>query len=423
MKQPRLLHGEHLPPRIAYQKLFGFLPPLPFSPGRGRPRTNPNALLRCFVYRCLRRLPTLSDLTFALAENPSLVEAVGFDPLKPLPSLERFSAWMRTTPNATLQRLRLTLVSQLLQTGAIRGETVALDSCPVPAPVRQNNLKTSVKDRFNKERFPPNDPQARLGVYRSYASPTRNIAYFWGYRNHVAVDYHSELPLTEQTHPANQHESRFAIPLLQSCAQQLSLPLRLVCADSAYNSEKILAFIFQQLAAQPVIAPNARYQPNPDFRVQGQNVICPANLEMAPRGRMTPKKTGITYKQFSCPLYYRKTTLQRYLICPANHPKFFSQKGCNFLLRLHPSWRSRIDSSSSDFATHYKKRTSVERLFSRLLALVMQQPTVRGLGAIRNHCTIAHIAVLLVATAAHHLGHPDKLAFVRSFVPNFLIDR
>ena len=77
---------------------------------------------------------------------------------------------------------------------------------------------------------------------------------------------------------------------------------------------------------------------------------------------MTPKKTGITYKQFSCPLYYRKTTLQRYLICPANHPKFFSQKGCNFLLRLHPSWRSQIDSSSSDFATHYKKRTSVERL-------------------------------------------------------------
>lgn len=50
-------------------------------------------------------------------------------------------------------------------------------------------------------------------------------------------------------------------------------------------------------------------------------------------------------------------------------------------------------------------------------------PTVRGLGAILNHCTIAHISVLLVATAAHHLGHSDKLAFVRSFVPNFLIDR
>ena len=282
MKQPRQLHGEHLPPRIAYEKLFDFLPRLPCTAGRGRPRTDPNSLLRCFVYRCLRRLPTLSDLTLALAENPSLVEAVGFDPLGPLPSLERFSAWMRTTPNATLQRVRLALVGRLLQTGAISGETAALDSCPVPAPVRQNNLKTSVKDRFNKERFPTNDPQARLGVYRSYASPTRNIAYFWGYRNHVAVDFHSELPLLEQTHPANQHESRFAIPLLAACNQQLSLPLRLVCADSAYNTEKILGFIIQQLGAQPVIAPNARYQPDSDFRVQGPNVICPVNLEMAP---------------------------------------------------------------------------------------------------------------------------------------------
>ena len=79
MKQPRLLHGEHLPPRIAYQKLIDFLPRLPLTAGRGRPRTDPNALLPCFVYRCLRRLPTLSDLTFALAENPSLVESHRFD--------------------------------------------------------------------------------------------------------------------------------------------------------------------------------------------------------------------------------------------------------------------------------------------------------------------------------------------------------
>lgn len=79
MKQPRLPHGENLPPRIAYEKLFDCLPGLPLSAGRGRPRTEPNALLRCFVYRCLRRLPTLSDLTFTLAENRTLVEAVGFD--------------------------------------------------------------------------------------------------------------------------------------------------------------------------------------------------------------------------------------------------------------------------------------------------------------------------------------------------------
>ena len=48
--------------------------------------------------------------------------------------------------------------------------------------------------------------------------------------------------------------------------------------------------------------------------------------------------------------------------------------------------------------------------------------TVRGFQSIRNHCTIAHISVLLVATVALEHGHNDKLAFVRSFIPNFMKD-
>lgn len=53
----------------------------------------------------------------------------------------------------------------------------------------------------------------------------------------------------------------------------------------------------------------------------------------------------------------------------------------------------------------------------------MQNPTVRGYHANRNHATIvAHIAVLLVALTAHKLGQKDKIRFVKSFVPNFLTD-
>ncbi len=52
----------------------------------------------------------------------------------------------------------------------------------------------------------------------------------------------------------------------------------------------------------------------------------------------------------------------------------------------------------------------------------MQNPTVRGYNANRNHVTIAHIAVLLVALTAHRAGQKDKIRFVKSFVPNFLIE-
>ncbi len=421
MKQIELLHGEHLAPRLQYQALFAFLPQIPYSYQFGRPGIDPNVMLRACLYRCLRRLPTLSDLHHALGENPALSEALGLDPFAPPPSIERFSRWLEATPNQTLQAVRVTLVRNLLDRGAIHGRIVAFDSTPILAPVRENNLKTVVADRFNKHRYPQADPEARLSACRYYmASQTQKVRFFWGYRNHALVDFASELPLWEQTHPANYHESRCAIPLLEACAQQLHLPMAVVCGDSAYDSEKLLAYIIEQLHAQPVIAANARYQHDPQFRMQGNRVLCPAALPMLRKGRMTPKHTGLTYTQYVCPLHYNPKLRQRYLFCPANHPKFLTQKGCNFLLRLSPAYRAQIPYGSVQFQQLYKKRTAAERLFARLLSVLGAQPTVRGLAATRNHCTIAHIAALLVANAAHATGHPDKLAFIRTFVPNFM---
>ena len=134
---------------------------------------------------------------------------------------------------------------------------------------------------------------------------------------------------------------------------------------------------------------------------------------------MTDAKSGISYRIYSCPLHWRKKTQQQHLFCPVQHPKYFSQKGCNVLIRLTSSIRSQIDYGTEQFHKTYNQRSGAERVFSRLLALASQEPTVRGLNATRNHVTIAHIAVLLVALAAHRDGHQDKLRFVRSYVANF----
>jgi len=136
------------------------------------------------------------------------------------------------------------------------------------------------------------------------------------------------------------------------------------------------------------------------------------------KGKMTTK--GITYLQYNCPLHWSKEFKGRYLLCPAGHPKFLNQKGCNVLIRMSPSIREKIKYGTQSFKENYSKRTSVERVFSRLLAISMQKPTVKGLRAVRNHCTIAHITVLLVALTAHRMGCEDKKLFVKSFVPNFL---
>jgi len=50
----------------------------------------------------------------------------------------------------------------------------------------------------------------------------------------------------------------------------------------------------------------------------------------------------------------------------------------------------------------------------------MQRPTVIGLAATKNHCTIAHMTVLLVALTAHRPGYEDKIRYVKSFLPSLV---
>ena len=90
---------------------------------------------------------------------------------------------------------------------------------------------------------------------------------------------------------------------------------------------------------------------------------------MPRRGRMTVK--GVTYIQFSCPFYYGRHKPDL-LLCPAGHPKFTKQKGCNYLWRITDSIRDQIPYGTEAFKEHYNRRTAIERIFSRLLAIMIQ---------------------------------------------------
>lgn len=246
------------------------------------------------------------------------------------------------------------------------------------------------------------------------------MRYFWGYRNHIITDTETELPLWEFTQPANVSEVKIAIPLLRVCQETFGLTIDAVMGDAEYDVESILGYIIDELKTEAIIPRRTGKNPDKGYTVKGDCIICTAGLPMHRKGRMRPKKTGILYCQYSCPLYYDKKVRYQYIVCPVFHPKFFEQKGCNVLIRLEPSVRTKIDYGTEKFKELYNTRTSVERVFSRLLSIAMQNPTVKGLNAVSNHCTIAHITVLLVALTAHRSGQKDKIRFVKSFVPNFV---
>ena len=411
-----------LPPAVKYEKLFQNLPMLQENiPKTERRPVTKNSMLKALIYKSLRRFPYLADLTFELNNNPSVSKALGFYPMAPAPSIERFSSFLHDTNHNELLSIRLQLVQELIEAGAISGNSIAIDSCPIVALLKENNLKTSMSDRFDKTKLPAGDPDARLGVLIHFPNPfKKEVRYFWGYRNHVINDTSTELPIWEITKPANVSDIKVAKDLIQEACSIFNLNVQAVMGDANYDAEDLLNFIINDLKALPIIPHNPRNEQVKGYQIKNGKVICDAGLEMHPKGKMRPKKTGILYFQHTCPIIYDKQIRYQYITCPIMHPKFFKGKGCNALIRLEPSIRSEIGYHTQEFKELYKKRTSVERIFSRLLAIAMQNPTVKGYNANRNHVTIAHISVLLVALTAYLTGQQDKMRFVKSFVPNFL---
>jgi hypothetical protein len=414
-----------LPPAVKYEKLFDNLPKLQECIAKtGRYPFSRNSLLKALIYKALRRLVGLSDLNFELNNNPCVANVLGFNPLAPAPSVERFSSFLRDIQNTELKTIHQQLMKTLIDLKVVSGNSIAIDSCPIVVPLKENNLKTSMPNRFDKTRRPAGDPDARLGVMIHYPTPfKRKVRYFWGYRNHVIVDTDTELPLWEITKPADVHETRLAKTLLAAAKHCFGLNSKFVLGDATFDTEDFLRFIIEELGAQPIIPRNPRRSQHPKgYHVKKDKVICEAGLQMYRRGRMRPKNTGILYRQYSCPIVYDKKTRAQFIMCPIFHHKFFNGKGCNALIRLEPSIRDEIDYDTEKFKELYATRTSVERIFSRLLSIAMQKPTMRGLHAIQNYVTIAHITVTLVALTAYKAGQKDKIRFVKSFVPNFLKD-
>ena len=247
-------------------------------------------IFRSLIYRDLRGITTLVGLEFELRNNPSVAAALGFDPFKRTPSDARFSEFLRSTPNTELQTVRKSLVRELIPEGVITGEGAALDSCPIEVPVRENNLKTSVKDRYDKEHYPSGDTEARLGVMVYFPKPyKKQLHYFWGYRNHIVNDVASELPLVEQTLQADKSEKLQAVPLLKRLCEDFQLSVMQVLRDANYDSESIIKFIMEDMKAMAFIPRNPRNTQNTPYTIKKDRLYCQADLPMYRKGKMTSK--------------------------------------------------------------------------------------------------------------------------------------
>jgi hypothetical protein len=387
----------------------------------GRRPFSRRSLLRALILKNLKGVSTLSELHNTLKDNPSAALRCGFDILNPLPTVERFSSFLRDTDNKDLEKIRINLVHNLITLKIISGKYLSIDSCAIPAKVKENNFKTNVKDRFNKHRICKGDPDAKLGVMVTFSKAVKEISYFWGYCDHVVIDAKAELPIWNITKPANVQDSLMFIPIFDLIQKEFHFDISAVLGDGIYDTAAILKHVITTLKAKPRITQNPRNtkaQPQRRFSKNG-NPICDGGLEMLYNSTFYDKEQDRWRRKWVCPLHHSKKYKLQFIVCPAFHPKYFHQKGCYAYIRVDEDIRTKIDYGSDSFKEDFKLRSGSERVFSRLLTICMQDPPVVGLKATTNYLTIAHITVLLVAVTAAKHNVTDKVRFIKSFLPNF----
>ena len=387
----------------------------------GRKPFSRRSLLRALILKNLKSVSTLSELKNTLNDNPSAAHRCGFDISKPIPTVERFSSFLRDTDNKNLQKIRIDLVHELVNLKIISGKYLSIDSGAILAKVKENNLKTNVKDRFNKQRICKGDPEAKLGVMIAFSKSIKEISYFWGYCDHVIIDAKAELPVWNITKPANVHDSVMFIPIFDLLQKEFHFDISAVLGDGIYDTSAILKYVINTLKAKPRIARNPRNTKDQPERILSRNgnPFCDAGLEMLHRGSFYDKEQDRWRRKWVCPLHHSKKYQYQFIACPVFHPKYFNQKGCYAYIRIDEDIRTKIDYGSESFKKDSNLRSGSERVFSRLLSICMQKPSVVGLIATSNHCTIAHIAVLLVALTAVKNNVKDQIRFIKSFLPNF----
>jgi hypothetical protein len=387
--------------------------------GLGATGYSRHAILRAFIIKHLERIKSVPQLIEYLNSIPPLQEMCGFN-LGSLPDESQFYRFLKNTKNSTLKHLHQKLNQRLIDGGFLQLDHFILDSKPVRAATKENNLKNPNRNSRDKTKIPKRNPRATLSYYSCQVvnGKKENLIFFWGYRTHTLITKEG-VCLIELTLPNNLTDQEIAFRLLKALKRKYGVKMgSLFLADMAYDVKELYDFIVGELKSKAYIPINPRN--TRDDKTFGPHgcPLCDAGLEMKSVGRCQEQRRQRI--KFRCPLKMSKKVAQKYNhVCPANHPSFHTGKcyGCTKYIDITNDARSMVPRDSKEYKEAFKTRQVVEQYYSRLGDREVEQTTHYGFRAIQNQMTIAHLTASLVAVAAAViLEQPDKMRCWRTLL-------
>ena len=377
------------------------------------------ALLRAFIIKHCEEIKSVPRLIEYLQNHPVIAELCGFNMTQRLPDESQFYRSLKEINNSVLQNIHHSVNKKLIEQDIISLDTFIIDSKPVMAATKENNLKNPQRNTTNKFKIPKRNPAAALSYYsyQKTSADKKSFIFFWGYRTHVIVSKEG-IPLIELTLPNNMTDAKVAQRLIRKLKRVYNFKKNAIfLADKGYDEKDLYDFIVEKLKCQAFIPLNPR-NTQTDKKISINGIpVCDAEFEMKFFGTFSEQKR--TRKKYRCPLLISKKFAKKHPDgCPVNHERFFTGKqyGCTRYIDVTDDPRARVPRESDHFKKTYRMRTEVERYFSRLGDREVEQTTHYKMKSIKNQMTIAHLSLSLVAyAAAILLKNPDKIRCYRTF--------
>ena len=216
---------------INARRLHSLLTSLYHRIGPGRKPYSPLSMLKAQLLKHLLRIPSDRRLALRLRNDRKAAKACGFG--KRTPSHGLFTHFRHRLGEETYLRIFEHLTRRLLESGAVKGDIVAVDSTHIKA----------YSQRGMDNRTGRSDPEARVGRGKR--------GFILGYRVHTACCTESEMPLAFAVAPCNENDKRYFKPLLEK-VRGLGVGFRAVLADAQYSSRNVREAA-EAFGAEPVI--------------------------------------------------------------------------------------------------------------------------------------------------------------------------
>lgn len=228
--------------------LIGELDALRFT---GRKGYGARALLGACLVKALYAIPVWTRVADLIADHPGLGDALGATPSHW--ACYRFATKLRKH-RAPLEGCLNALAASLRAQNPTMGQDIAIDASDLPAYA--NGQRFLYKG--GPERKTYSDPDASWG-HRSAVS-TRKGGGFYGYKLHAAVCTTTGLPLAWRVETARDHESKYAIDILDAVKARGYMP-NTAAMDKGYDTNAIYAECADRECAPLILLKKGRIDP------------------------------------------------------------------------------------------------------------------------------------------------------------------